>query len=336
MKKILLILALAAASGVVIAALAFNALTGPYDKGSKEYEIVDIPQGAYIGKAAGILHENKLIRSELLFRIVAKLEGDPGIKAGRYKIFRSYSNSEILSMLEEGKVYNDSTAVTIPEGFESYKIAERLEKLGLANEARFMELVGKPEAFESKVDFIKGESLSSLEGYLFPDTYFFKKGTSEEEIIETMLKRFEQVYGQSYKKRQLELGKSLNDVITMASIVEREAKMDSERDMVSAVFYNRLKIGQRLQSCATVQYILKERKQKLSDADLLIESPYNTYKYAGLPPGPIASPGKKSIEAALYPANVDYLYFVAKKDGSHTFSRTYDEHLKAKAKNFAE
>lgn len=336
MKKIFVVLALTIAASVVSAALAFNALTGPYDKGSTEYEIVDIPKGSYIGKAAGILHENRLIRSELLFRVVAKLEGDPGIKAGRYKIFRSYSNSEILRLLEEGKVYNDSIAVTIPEGFEGYKIAERLEKLGLASKARFMELIENPKEFESRITFIRGENLSSLEGYLFPDTYFFKKGTSEEDMIVEMLERFEDVYGQSYQKRQLEMGKSLNEIITMASIIEREAKKDSERDLVSAVFYNRLKIGQRLQSCATVQYILMERKQNLTDADIQIESPYNTYKYEGLPPGPIASPGKKSIEAALYPANVDYLYFVAKKDGSHTFSRTYEEHLKAKAKNFAE
>jgi peptidoglycan lytic transglycosylase G len=145
-----------------------------------------------------------------------------------------------------------------------------------------------------------------------------------------MLNRFDQIFKDEYYDRVNNLGMSVNEVITLASIIEREAKVEKERPFVSSVFYNRIKSGMLLQSCATVQYVLGERKEKLTYQDIAIDSPYNTYKFEGLPPKPIASPGKPSIEAALYPAESEYLFFVVSKNGEHHFSKTYEEHLKAK------
>ena len=171
-----------------------------------------------------------------------------------------------------------------------------------------------------------------LEGYLFPDTYEIYKETSAEAIVDKLLSRFNNIFTKEYKNRAKELNMTIDQVVTLASIIEREAKLDSERKTISAVFHNRLKKKMLLQSCATVQYILKEQKEELTYKDLEIESPYNTYKHIGLPPGPIASPGLKAIEAALYPENTDYLYFFTKDDSSHVFSRTYNEHISAQNK----
>lgn len=167
---------------------------------------------------------------------------------------------------------------------------------------------------------------------MFPDTYEFKAGATEHEIINKMLGRFEEILNSEISK---ELGdRSLDDLIIMASIVEREARVESERPIIAAVFYNRLKVDMQLQSCATIQYILGTNKERLLYKDLEIESPYNTYLNSGLPAGPICSPGRDSLKAALEPANVDYLYFVLKKydgDGSHNFASNYNDFLKYKS-----
>ncbi|CAH2212913.1 endolytic transglycosylase MltG [Tepidibacter aestuarii] len=321
------------ASGLVY----FNIQTGPYDSSSEKQVLVDIKKGSSLDSVSEILFEKKLIKNKLFFKITAKVNNmDTGIKAGLYKINQSYSNKEILDILNSGKVYKDLVKITIPEGFEAHQIADRISDSGLVDKGKFMDLVNNPSIFSENYTFLNEEDILSLEGYLFPDTYFFDKNYSEEDIINVMLKRFDQIYTDEYKKAQNEKNLTLNQVITLASIVEREARLDKERSIIAGVFYNRININMPLQSCATVQYILGERKSNLSFNDIKIDSPYNTYKNSGLPPGPIASPGKKSIEAALYPENVDYLYFVAKKDGSHSFSKTYNEHLKRKAENESE
>ncbi|MDF2673718.1 MAG: mltG, partial [Clostridiales bacterium] len=202
-------------------------------------------------------------------------------------------------------------------------------------------LIAKEEVFineaqngEFEYDFLKGipeDRPNRLEGYLFPDTYEFKSGTTEHEIIDKMLGRFQEIFDEEISGK---LGdRRLDDLIIMASIVEREAKVESERPIIAAVFYNRLKIDMQLQSCATIQYILGTNKERLLYEDLEIESPYNTYLNSGLPLGPICSPGRDSLVAALEPADVDYLYFVLKKydgDGSHNFARNYNDFLKYK------
>ena len=220
---------------------------------------------------------------------------------------------------------NETVSVLIPEGFEAWQIADKLEAEGIADSEKFLK-----ELDEGEFDFgfIKDISRKEnrLEGYLFPATYELFVGESEHDIICRMLAAFEArivpLYEQSGTKY------SLDEIVTMASLVEREAANDSERDKVASVFYNRLEKGMTLGSCATVQYIIKERKDVLSNSDIKIKSDYNTYINKGLPVGPIASPGEASVRAALYPADTDYLYFAARADGSeNVFTRTNAEHL---------
>lgn len=171
-----------------------------------------------------------------------------------------------------------------------------------------------------------------LEGFLFPETYDVFATSMEHDIINRLLGQFDAVYKDEYYNRATELGYDLNQIITIASLIERETRVDSERAIVASVIYNRLNMGMALQIDATVQYALGEQKDRLSYKDTEIDSPYNTYKVPGLPPGPICSPGEASIKAALYPENTQYVYYVldAKMDGSHRFSKSYDEFLKNK------
>lgn len=223
---------------------------------------------------------------------------------------------------------------TIPEGFELRQIADLLSEKGLVDRARFMDCVENGDF--SMYPFIKGipKRPNRLEGYLFPDTYEVYADASEEDIIKKMLDRFSQIFDTTYQARAKEIGMNVDQVVILASMIEREAQLDDERPLVSAVFHNRLKSKQYplLQSCATVEYVLPQRKAVLSIKDTKIDSPYNTYLHPGLPIGPIASPGQRSIYAALFPADVDYLFFVGNSDGSHIFSKTYEEHKSAMKK----
>lgn len=298
----------------------------------KEIQII-IPKGTSTSNIAKILKDNNLIKNELIFSVFAKYEQMDGkFKAGKYVLNNGMSQEEIMKKLVSGGIAKDSVTFTIPEGFELKQIAERLGKMGIANEKTFLDLASKVSNFSSEFEFLKevpGEL--SLEGYLYPDTYEVYTDAGEGDIIRKMLSRFDSLYTDEIKTKAKELNFNLNQVITLASIIEREGRADREREIISGVFHNRLKTGMMLQSCATVQYILGERKPVLSNEDTLIESPYNTYINKGLPPGPIASPGIESIKAAVNPADVEYKYFVFNEDevGTHTFSVTYEEHLKA-------
>lgn len=298
----------------------------------KEIQIT-IPKGASTSGIAKILKDSNLIKNELIFRIFAKYdEMDGKFKAGKYTLNNGMTQEEIMKKLVSGGIAKDSIIFTIPEGFELKQIAERLGDMGIADMKVFLELTSKVSNFSSEFEFLKEvpEDLS-LEGYLYPDTYEIYIDASEKDIIRKMLSRFDKLYTDEIKSKARELNLNLNQVVTLASIIEREGRAESEREIISGVFHNRLETGMMLQSCATVQYILGERKPVLSNADTLIESPYNTYINQGLPPGPIASPGIESIKAAVTPADVDYKYFVFNEDetGTHTFSVTYEEHLKA-------
>lgn len=288
---------------------------------------VEIPSGASGTEIVFLLARKGIIRNPWAFRLFLKLRGsDRGFKAGEYLLSPSLTPTEIARILEEGRVV--LYEVTIPEGFTLKQIVARLEKAGLINPERFWK-VAATAPFD--YDFLKDgpPGAQRLEGFLFPDTYFFSKGMSEEDIIGVMLRRFTQVFTPDMEARARELSLTTRQVITLASLVEREAKKDEERPLIAAVFHNRLRRGLKLESCATVQYLLEEPKPVLRQEDLKIPSPYNTYLYPGLPPGPIASPGLASIKAALYPAAVPYLYFVVGPDGSHIFSRTLEGHLQA-------
>ena len=302
---------------------------GPYDKSSKKEIIVEIPNGATLTGVANILKENKLIKNKVLFKIVEKVKPNKnGVKAGTYLLSQSYSNSKILSILTDGKVHNDGTKVTIPEGLTYKEVIKTLtdNKLGSAEE--YEKLINNPKEFYNGFSFLKQSDIKSIEGFLYPETYYFDREGSEKEILSAMLKRFEQVYTDKFKEKQKEMDLTLQQVINLASIIEKEAVLDEDRPMIASVFYNRLKIGMPLQSDATIQYAFDKRKERVMYKDLKISSPYNSYLNKGLPPTPICNPGVKSIEAALYPVDTDYLYFVATMGGKNNYSKTYKEHLK--------
>jgi UPF0755 protein len=300
---------------------------------------VEIAEGSNTSQIASKLSEKKLIRDERVFKYVAKKEGmDSKFKAGNYSLSQSMDMREITENLTNGAVEHGDYSFTVPEGYEIRQIADLLSEDGVVDREKFIKLASDTDRYRQEYDFLDAvPEDKGLEGYLYPDTYMIDKSSDniEEFIIKMMLKNFDRYYTEEHVKRAEELGLNTNEVITLASIVEREARVESERPLVSAVFHNRINDGMSLQSCATVQYILEERKPVLSYEDTKIESPYNTYKYAGLPPAPIASPGVASIEAALNPDDVDYMYFVAKEDGSgsHVFSKTYQEHIDAQNNN---
>ena len=301
-------------------------------RGQGEAVVVTIPQGAGTVRIAKELKKNNLINSEGFYRVMSKLRGVDGkYNFGKYEIPRGAGYEKIFKILTQPSTNIDAVRVTIPEGYEIYKIADLLEEKGLIDKDKFYYLV---DYGTFDYEFVKDipQRESRLEGYLFPDTYEFVPN-DEYGIINEMLGRFEQVYSK-YKEAVEETDMTMDEIITLASIVEREAQGDHDRDIVSSVFHNRIASPDYpyLQSCATVQYVLKERKPVLSVADTKIDSPYNTYINKGLPVGPIASPGEKSIAAAINPADTDYLFFVLGSDGKHHFSTTFNEHIENKGR----
>ena len=297
---------------------------------------ISIPASSSSMKIGEILYEEGLIKQPLIFRYRIKEKGvAKQLKAGDYNLSTGMDLDDIIdSLTKGGKSYN-TLRFTIPEGYEIRQIAEKLSKDGIVDKDRFLTLVNDKSNFEDIFAFLKElPKGQNLEGFLYPSTYEIFEESSEEEVISKMLAEFEHIYEQEVKPYIENTGLDFNEVITLASIVEREGKVDEERPIMAAVFYNRIEQGMMLQSCATVQYILGERKEVLSNEDTRTPSPFNTYINNGLPPSPIASPGKTSLIAAVKPADVDYLFFVLTgKDGTHTFSKTYKEHLQAKPKN---
>ena len=307
-----------------------NKAAEPVDPTNQETVAVVIPNGSGTSRIASILAENNLIRNEGVFRIQSKTRGFDGkYKAGEYALSPSMSMADIMKVLLTGKV--NTVRFTIPEGYDIKRTTEKLAADGLINVDAFTKEI---ESGQFGYKFLEGAPAGPdrLEGFLFPETYDVYTTANEHDIIDKMLSQFNKVFTEEYYDRAKELGMSVREVIILASIIEREAQVQEDRPIIASVFYNRLKINMPLQSCATVQYILGEQKPVLSIKDTQIESPYNTYLNAGLPPGPIASPGADSIKAALYPADTNYLYFLAKGDGSHAFSETYDQFLRDKAK----
>lgn len=285
---------------------------------------VMIKKGSGSAAVADTLKKSGVIRFETAFRIYSKLTGERVYQAGLHKLNSGMGYGEISDILEE-RPENDDYTVTIPEGYEFRQIVDLLEENGLINREVFLR---EAESGSFDFDFINRipNRKNRLEGYIFPDTYTFQTDEGEHDIISRMLKNFNDKAMPVINEANS--GKSVDEIVILASIIEREAASDVDRGKIASVFTNRLNIGMRLESCATVQYILKERKTVLSNEDTQIDSPYNTYKNSGLPIGPIASPGVKSIQAALYPEQTNYLYFMAAKDGqSSVFAETYEQHL---------
>lgn len=297
----------------------------PFRPGAPAVEL-EIPAGASTAAIAAILVDKGVIANGFMFRLVAAFSGlDRQLKSGHYTISPGLSLPEVLQLLVEGQV--QELEFTVPEGFTLKQIAELLQQKGLVQAEEFWQAAAAEYDFEFLTDLPPGPE--RLEGFLYPDTYRVTPGIPARQIFLMMLERFNQVYQEVYTDNEVSQKYNTREIVTLASIIEREARLDEERPLVASVFLNRLNLGMRLQSCATVEYLLPEPKPILSEEDLQIDSPYNTYRVEGLPPGPIANPGKKSLLAALNPAQSDYLYFVAKPDGSHHFSRTLAEHNQA-------
>lgn len=334
-SRIFIILVVAVALLAIAGMLVFHHMLGkgmePCDPGNTSKTEVVIPVGSSTASIAAILKEAGLINSEQVFKIQSKLQGVDGkYKAGAYEISPSMSMGEIMELLAAGR---DSTLrFTIPEGYTLDQIAERLSEQNLIDKEVFWELA---ESGEFDYWFLKDAPAGKnrLEGYLYPETYEVFNNASERDIIEKMLTQFGKVFNEDMEKQAKKLGYDINEILTVASMIERETLADSERNLVASVIYNRLDKGMRLGIDATVQYALGEQKQYLSSADTKIDSPYNTYRIDGLPPGPICSPSASSIKAALNPADTKYLYYVLKPDntGCHNFSSGYDQFLKDKA-----
>jgi UPF0755 protein len=288
---------------------------------------VTIDKGSTLSEIGQTLADSNVIRSGRFFVYYSRLTGHhKNMQAGTYQISNSWSLKEIVERISSGEVA--SYRITIPEGFTVKQIESLLVEKGVADRTHFQEALDANYSFPF-LEGISAKGYERLEGFLFPATYDLCSGLSEEQIIEIMLQSFQNAFTPEMQQRADEMGFSVREVVTLASIVEREARLEEERSRIAAVFLNRLNKEILLQSCATVQYALGKQKEELTNNDLQHPSPYNTYLHMGLPPGPIANPGLSSINAVLYPADVDYLFFVAKGDGSHHFSKTFTEHQEA-------
>jgi UPF0755 protein len=283
-----------------------------------------IPKGAKIDQISGILHDRGLIDNPKLFVLAARVLGyDRGLKAGRFTIPVGSSIYRILGQLAHGMAKQDM--VTVPEGLRADQVASLLHDRAKIDPMAFLALVGD-SAFTRSL----GISASRAEGYLYPDTYPFYPLLTPEEVLRVMVDRSLRVFGEEMALPGAREGLSLHQLVTLASIVEAEAQVPSERPRIAAVFYNRLHQGMMLQSDPTVLYALGEWKKRTFYSDLDVKSPYNTYRNRGLPPGPICSPGRAAIHAVLFPSpDSTELYFVARGDGTHIFSQSWENHLKA-------
>lgn len=284
---------------------------------------VTVPAGASFRTAADSLEQAGVIRSARMFRWYASIGGrDRGIKAGTYALRPGQAWGEILNALVRGEGL--LVTVTIPEGFDLRAIVPRLAKaLGVPEDS--VRVAASDSAWRAE----RHVTAATLEGYLFPDTYSFPARTSARRAVQTMLERFDEIWQDAWSTRADSLGITRHEAVTMAALVEKEARVADERPIIAAVYWNRVKREMLLQADPTVQYALPQHVERVLFVHLEVDSPYNTYRYPGLPPGPIASPGAASLEAALYPADVPYLYFVAHPDGHHEFRNTFAEHQKA-------
>lgn len=302
----------------------------PYTE-QKKTKQVSVPMDSTLDDISRILEEEGIIRNAKTFYWYARYKDETDFKAGEYTLSPSMEIDTLLEKLKQGKIIENEYTFTIPEGYTVRQIAQLLEDKGFTTRQAFFDALKNGNYSDiwtiAKIPKDKGVKFP-LEGFLFPKTYTIKEGASAETIIRTML---EQGAKEIPKEWMTELQKrkvSFYDAMIIASIVERETIAEGERDKVAAVYYNRLKKSMKLQADATIQYVMDKQKNRLLYSDLDLETKYNTYKYEGLPPGPISNPGIESIKAAIFPATHDYLFYVTKKDGSgeHHFSKTFAQH----------
>jgi UPF0755 protein len=274
----------------------------------------NIEKGEGVREIAAHLEEAGLIRNKICFEYYILYRGwGARLQAGQYELSPSFDIPQIARKIVKGEAISNEVAVTVPEGFNLKQIDARLTKAGLIREG---ELLDRPQ----------------LEGYLFPDTYRFGPTETLEEIVAKMRANFEQKIGQDLREEIANQGKSIEEIVIMASLLEKEVSTDEDRRLVSGIFWQRLEDDYPLESCATIAYVLGLDKWRYSAAETRIDSSYNTYQNVGLPSGPICNPGLSAIEAAIFPQASDYYFFLSKPDGETVFSKTLEEHNQNKAK----
>jgi UPF0755 protein len=292
-------------------------------KSAPEKIIFEVEKGKGVKAIAQSLEKRGIIKDKWTFLIEFKLFVSPqSLKAGEYLFSPPFKVKEILTTLIQGKIYLHPLAV--PEGLTAKEIAELLQSQGFGQKEDYQHTfsdTGPIYSWDRKA--------ANLEGYLFPETYYFPKSATARQIALDMVSQFKTVFSEIWQKRAHELGLTIREVVILASLIEKETPLPEERRLVSAVFHNRLKMGMKLDCDPTIVYVLKLENRfegRLHSKDMKLDSLYNTYLYRGLPPGPICNPSRESLLAALYPSPVNYLYFVSRNDGSHEFSRTFQEH----------
>lgn len=325
MARILKFLGLAASLAVLLAAAslaAFRSYANRPVHQRAEPRTVIIAKGAPLGSIAEILNRQGIIRHPRLFLLLVRMQGaDRRIKAGEYRLSAEHSPQEILDTLVHGRVLTHP--VTIPEGYTCRQIAALLARRGLAEQEPFLKITGDPQTARRY-----GFQAPGLEGFLYPDTYHITRGLAPENVVDMLVERFREMV-QPLDTAIQASGMTLEEVVTLASIVEKETGLAAERPLIASVFLNRLRRGMRLESDPTVIYGIQDFDGNLTREDLRRAAPYNTYMISGLPPGPIANPGIDAIRAVLFPTRTDYLFFVSRNDGSHQFSKTLEEHNRA-------
>jgi UPF0755 protein len=320
---VLLIIIVAGSAGIYIYRELSSFVKTPLIKEAPEITFT-VLRGQSLKTIAANLEKKGLISDSFYFLVYAKLQrAEKTLKAGEYTLSASKSPEEIFKILIKGQV--KLYKITIQEGLTIKKIASLVEKNKMCNKEQFNALCYNSD-FIKKLGF---DDVPSLEGYLFPDTYFFSRHNTCEDIIIAMVGKFKSVFTPEWEAQADKLHFSIHEVVTLASIIEKETADDSERPLISSVFHNRLKKNMRLQSDPTAIYGLEDFSGKIRKKHIRAETPYNTYRIKGFPPGPIAGPGAASLRAALYPAKTNYLYFVSKDGLTHHFSETYAEHLRA-------
>ncbi len=328
MKKFFIIISISAAAGIFLfisyflADLFFIYADKPVNTDKTE-RIMIVSRGQKFETAAERLYEIGIIDNPFKFKWFARLKGyDKKIRAGEYGFFSSMSPAEILKDMISGKVR--LCKLTIPEGYSMYQIADLTASEGFGTKADFLKAATDP-AFVHK----QGIDAETVEGYLFPDTYYFPKNIQPKQIIFSMVKNFRTVFIPEWQRQTNDMGFSIHEIVTLASIIEKETGDPSERPLISSVFHNRLKKKMRLESDPTVIYDIKDFDGNVKRIHLDKSTPYNTYKIKGLPPGPISNPGRESIEAAIYPSDTGFLFFVSRGNGTHEFTTSLGEHNRA-------
>lgn len=328
-KKILFILIFAVIFG---AAYCINVIKKPL-KTHDEAIQVNVKDGESLNSVLDDLDKDGVLRNKFILKVDLKLKGkNINLKPGNYTINKESSFSKMLDILQKDSLSSSQIVVSIPEGKTVDNIADILEEKGMFSKDEFLEAVKNYE-LPDYISYNK-ERKYNLEGFLFPDTYYFDKDSTPDDVIHAMLSNFDSKMKEIEKETGIDIESSeIETIITKASLIEKEAVLDDERKLVASVIENRLNKNMKLQFCSTVNYIVGYNgKELLKNSDINIDSPYNTYKYPGLPVGPIANPGKESIIAALEPADTDYLFFVSLKNqgGKQYFSKTAEEHEKVK------